>query len=282
MEAILSFLEENPTTLKLVYSVAFLMLHILVLKLSTSVLFRTIKDNVTYYTTRKRLYYMLTGFYILILVVIWSGSKLDLTTYVGFISAGIAISLRELFTNIAAWMIIVTQKSFEVGDRVRFLDVCGDVIDLKLFHFVMMEVSSKNEGEQSTGRVVHVPNNTIFLHPISNANKGFEYIWHEIQVKMPLNVDHKRASKVLEAVVNKHVKHIAQEAKDKVNEAGKKYQLLYNNLTPIVYLKIKEGGLIFDIRYLCDPRRARVTEDAIIRDLLDISKKSNAIEFSTI
>lgn len=282
MAAILSFLEENPTTLKLVYSVAFLVLHVLVLKLSTSVLFRTIKDNVTYYTTRKRLYYMLSAFYILILVVIWSGSKLDLTTYVGFISAGVAISLRELFTNIAAWMIIVTQKSFEVGDRVRFLDVCGDVIDLKLFHFVMMEVSSKQDGEQSTGRVVHVPNNTIFLHPISNANKGFEYIWHEIQLKMPLTVDHKRATKILEAVVNKQVKHIADEAKDKVNEAGKKYQLLYNNLTPIVYLKIKEGSLIFDIRYLCDPRRARVTEDAIIRELLDISKKSNAIAFNTL
>lgn len=279
MSALVRLFRENPVYIKLAYSILFLLLHLIVLRISTSVLFRTIKDNVTYYTTRKRLYHMLSAIYIILLIVIWSGSKLDLTTYVGFISAGIAIALREIFTNIAAWLIIVSQKSFEVGDRVRFNDTCGDVIDLKLFHFIIMEVSSISDGEQSTGRIVHVPNNYIFNHAISNANKGFEYIWHEIHLKMPLHVDHNHATHVLQQVVNKHAKHVVDEAKEKVNEAGKRYQLMYTTLTPIVYLSIVDNALEFHIRYLCEPRRARITENAIIRELLDISKSTGEIQF---
>lgn len=278
MEAIFTYLKNNPNAVKLLFSVAFLMIHLLILKVLTSVLFRTIKDNAVYYTTRKRFLYLLSLFYIFMLILIWSGSRLDLTTYVGFISAGIAIALREIFTNIAAWLIIVTQKSFEVGDRIRFLDTCGDVIDIRLFHFIIMEVSSKAEGEQSTGRVVHVPNNYIFLHPMSNANKGFEYIWHEIEVKMPMYVSPDAATEVLKGILDKYALHQSVEAKEKVALASKRYQIQYNNLTPIVYLKVKEGAFYFYMRYLCEPRQARVTEDIIWRDLIAIAAENDAIE----
>ncbi len=278
MEAIFTYLKNNPNAVKLLFSVAFLMIHLLILKVLTSVLFRTIKDNAVYYTTRKRFLYLLSLFYIFMLILIWSGSRLDLTTYVGFISAGIAIALREIFTNIAAWLIIVTQKSFEVGDRIRFLDTCGDVIDIRLFHFIIMEVSSKAEGEQSTGRVVHVPNNYIFLHPMSNANKGFEYIWHEIEVKMPMDVSPDAATEVLKGILDKYALHQSVEAKEKVALASKRYQIQYNNLTPIVYLKVKEGAFYFYMRYLCEPRQARVTEDIIWRDLIAIAAENDAIE----
>ncbi len=278
MEAIFTYLKNNPNAVKLLFSVAFLMIHLLILKVLTSVLFRTIKDNAVYYTTRKRFLYLLSLFYIFMLILIWSGSRLDLTTYVGFISAGIAIALREIFTNIAAWLIIVTQKSFEVGDRIRFLDTCGDVIDIRLFHFIIMEVSSKAEGEQSTGRVVHVPNNYIFLHPMSNANKGFEYIWHEIEVKMPMHVSPDAATEVLKGILDKYALHQSVEAKEKVALASKRYQIQYNNLTPIVYLKVKEGAFYFYMRYLCEPRQARVTEDIIWRDLIAIAAENDAIE----
>ncbi|MFV8830082.1 mechanosensitive ion channel domain-containing protein [Alkalihalobacterium sp. APHAB7] len=68
--------------------------------------------------------------------MIWSEARLDLTIYIGFISAGLAIALREIFTNIAALIIIVLQKPFEVGDRIYLNNSAGDVIDQKMFHFV--------------------------------------------------------------------------------------------------------------------------------------------------
>jgi small-conductance mechanosensitive channel len=78
------------------------------------VLFKTIKDNGMYYTTRKRLYYLHSVIILVIFIMLWSESRLDLTIYVGFISAGIAIALKEIFTNIAALLIIIIQKPFEV------------------------------------------------------------------------------------------------------------------------------------------------------------------------
>lgn len=66
----------------------------------------------------------------------------------------------------------------------------------------------------------------------------------------------------------KHTLHLSEDAEVKVAEASKKYVLKYNNLTPIIYTKVREGYIYLTVRYLCEPRMRRVTEDRIWVDAL--------------
>ena len=269
MQEVILYFNDNPIIYKSFLSLIILLIYIKLIRIINRLLFKTIKDNNLYYMTRKRLYYLHSVIIIVIFVILWSESRLDLTIYVGFISAGIAIALREIFTNLAALIIIVIQKTFEVGDRIMVNDRVGDVIDQKIFHFVIMEIS--------TGKVVHIPNNYIFLHPISNANKGFGYIWGEIEVRLTVESEWEVAKERFEIILNKHVYHIAAEATDKVREASKKYRIHDQNLNPKVYMAVKDGVIILTMRYLTDPRQSKVIEDRIWSEILLYVKGNDSV-----
>jgi small-conductance mechanosensitive channel len=268
MSEIIAEITGNSTWVKLIITLVLIVINIIAVQLTSKVLFKTIRNTSTYYNLRKRFYYTFTLILILLIILVWSGSKLDLSTYMGFISAGIAIALREIFTNIAAWFIIIFQKPFEVGDRISVDGRSGDIIDIKLFQIVLLEVSSAQYGEQSTGRIVHIPNNYLFLHAISNANKGFDYIWNEIDVTISLDSDWESFKAMLETVANKQSLHITSDVKESLHEASKRYMLYYKNITPIVYVKVRESAIVLTVRYLCETRRARVTEDAMWQEIL--------------
>ncbi len=269
---------ENVVLIKLVVSFGLLLINFILSQLMTRILFKTIKNNSVYYTTRKRIYYFNTTIMLIIILLIWSGSKQDLATYVGFISAGIAISLRELFTNMAAWLILVFQKTYEVGDRIDVNGIIGDVIDIKVFQTVMMEVTRSEKGQQSTGRIIHIPNNFLFLHGINNSNKGFDYLWNEIEVRLTLDSDWSEAKKQLESIINHHTLHLTKEAEENVTAASKRYMLHYQNLTPIVYVKVYDGYILLTMRYLCEPRQARMTENLIWQEILEVFSQYERIQ----
>lgn len=280
MNEMLIYLEENVIIQKLLISVGLLLLNFILTQIMSKILFKTIKTNSIYYTTRKKLYYFNTAILLVVIVFIWSESKLDLATYVGFISAGIAISLRELFTNMAAWLIIIFQKPFEVGDRITVNGIVGDVIDIKVFQTVLMEVSAPEQGQQSTGQIVHIPNNFLFLYGMANANKGFVYIWNEIEVRLTLDSPWEVAKRKLEEIINHHTLHLSKEAEENVIEASKRYMLHYTNLTPIVFVNVKEGYLYLTIRYLCEPRQARMTENLIWQEILTAFSETDEIKMA--
>ncbi len=264
-----SMFENYPLVEKLLTSVVLLLITLTVISITNRLLFKTIKDNTTYYVTRKRFYYLYIFIFLLLLAVQWSSTNVDLTLYVGFISAGIAISLREIFTNMAAWIIIVTKKPFEVGDRITINGRSGDVIDIKLFHFVVMDVLDKDLGGQSTGRISHIPNNYIFLHQLTNSDKGIGFVWQEIEVRLTGDSNWQKAKEVIYGIINNQEFHLFDEVQDELRKASKRYMLYYNNVTPIIYVSFKGGNVVLVLRYLTKPRQWRMTEDLIWSEMLE-------------
>ena len=59
--------------------------------------------------------------------------------------------------------------------------------------FSLMEIGNWVDAEQSTGRVIHVPNGKIFSEPLANYTDGFQYIWNEIPVLVTFESDWKKS-----------------------------------------------------------------------------------------
>ena len=85
------------------------------------------------------------------------------------------------------------RKPLKVGDRVQIGDVTGDVIDIRIFQFSVIEIGNWVDADQSTGRIIHIPNGTIFIKWQANYTAGFEYIWNEIPVLVTFESDWKTA-----------------------------------------------------------------------------------------
>lgn len=98
------------------------------------------RDHEAHYHISKILTYV---FYLVLFFVlgrIWFSGFKDLTTYVGLLSAGLAIALQSLIVNLAAWVFVIWRKPFVVGDRIEIGPHRGDVIDQRLFMFTLLEV----------------------------------------------------------------------------------------------------------------------------------------------
>lgn len=280
MNEITNYFIENNHTLNIIFSIGWLIITILVVTIINRLLFRYIDDNSRYHIFRKRIYYLFLGVYLIILWVLWAQNTAYIATYVGLLSAGIAIALKDLFANIAAWFFIMIRKPFEIGQRVLIGDSRGDVIDIRLFQFSLMEVTDIQVGEQSTGRIVDIPNHYVFVYPTVNYTKGFKYIWNEISVLITFESDWELAKEKLTEIVNHHALHFTEEAAEQIKSTARKYMILYNNLTPIVYTDVKESGVELTLRYLCLPKQRRDTNNDIWEDILKLISDASEIDLA--
>ena len=222
-----------------------------------------------FYHWRKTVQYIIVFLGFLLIGNIWINNFQSITTFLGLLSAGIAIALKDIFINMAGWMFILWRKPFDIGDRIQIGDFKGDVVDTRVFQFSILEVGNWVDAEQSTGRIVHVPNGMVFSAPQANYSQGFDYIWNEQHINISLDSDYKAAklmlNEMLEEIFQKEYKGIQLSLK----RAQKEHFISFTQYKPTVYAKIHERGIQLSMRYLCNPRKRRYYEHMITEDILD-------------
>lgn len=213
----------------------------------------------------------------LALSLIWIRDFRQITTFLGLLSAGIAIALKELISDMAGWLFIVTRRPFVTGDRVQIGGNAGDVVDIRLFQFTVLEIGNWVRSDQSTGRVIHIPNGAVFTQALANYTRGFDYIWNEVTVTVTFESDWKRAKRLLHTAAETYSEGQDAAAQQRIREASKRYYIVYSNLKPIVYTQIEESGISLTARYLCLPRKRRDSENGIYEAILEAFSREPAI-----
>src|SRR6184192_4318349 len=237
-------------------------------RLALALVYRRVRDPWIRYRWRKSSTYALLATGIVIVGRMWFAGVQALATFLGLVGAGLAIALKDPVSNLAGWAFIMWRRPFEVGDRVQVGPHAGDVIDLGLFQFTLNEIGGWVDADQSSGRIVHIPNGQVFTEPLANYNKGFRYIWNEVPVVVTFESDWKKAKQILGKIAVKHAEHLTAQAEQELLAASQQYLINYRKLTPIVYTKVVNDGVQLTIRYLIEPRKRRGTEHAIWEDVL--------------
>ncbi len=264
----------------IILTLAFIFFVILFRFLILAIIYHRIHDSKKRYTWRKSITYTLSIIGILIVGNIWFKGVQSVATFFGIFAAGVAIALQDLIGNVAGWFFIIWRRPFNVGDRIEIAGQAGDVIDKRLFMFTLMEIGKWVDAEQSTGRVIHLPNGLVFKHTIANYSRGFTYIWNEVPVLVTFESNWEKAKELLLEIANKHGEYLTEKAEKQVKAAAKQYMIHYTKLTPIVWTSVKESGVMLTIRYLCDPRKRRSTEQSIWEDILRQFAKNDDIDFA--
>jgi len=265
---------------KILWSIAVGLAYLLVRKASVHVLTRRLEDNARRYIAVKTVNYLLGIVVVLALLRIWLGGITGLAASIGLISAGIAIALHAPLTNFAGWIFLTIRRPFTVGDRIQIGEHAGDVIDLRLFAFSLVEIGNWVDADQSTGRILHIPNGKVFQETVANFTQGFNFIWDEIPVTVTFESDWRKAKELLTEISHRHASLTSEDAARQVRKAASQYMIRYEHLTPIVWTSVADIGVTLTIRFLTDPRRRRSAEAAIWEEILDTLAKHDDIDFA--
>jgi small-conductance mechanosensitive channel len=265
---------------KLLISLVAILIVLILRYLILRIVFQRLEDVRVRYRWRKSSAYLAFLFAVLVLGRVWFEGFQSITTFLGLLSAGVAIALKDLLANLAGWVFIMWRRPFEVGDRIQIGSQSGDVIDIRIFQFTVMEIGNWVDADQSTGRVIHIPNGKVFTEPQANYHKGFHYIWNEVPVLVTFESNWGQAKDILQQIGMKHAEHLSESAEQRVKEASRKFMIFYSRLTPTVYTSVKECGVLLTIRYICEPRRRRDSEQAIWEDILKEFAQRSDIDFA--
>ncbi len=220
------------------------------------------------YQWRKTTTYTAVVLGVLVIGRIWIDEFGEVGTFLGLVSAGIAIALRDPLTNIAGWGFIVWKRPFGPGDRIEVVGIAGDVIDQRIFQFTLLEIGTATGAAQSTGRIIHLPNSKVFTEPVTNYTRGFPYVWNEIGIVVTFESDWRAAKEILLGIAQDKAEELSADAERKVRQAAQEYMIFYSKLTPTVYTSVVDSGVQFAVRYLVEPRRRRGSEEILWEAIL--------------
>ncbi|HKJ93524.1 MAG TPA: mechanosensitive ion channel domain-containing protein, partial [Longimicrobiales bacterium] len=194
----------GDTQASLIKSLIIILVLVLVRALVIRILRNRVADIRVRYRWRKTITYSFVALGVFLLGGTWSQNFANLSTFLGLVSAGIAIALRDPIVNLGGWAFLLWRRPFVVGDRIQITGHAGDVIDQRIFAFTLLEIGNWVDADQSTGRIIHIPNGVVFREPLANYTRGMQYIWTELPVLVTFESDWKKAKDILKDIVNEH------------------------------------------------------------------------------
>lgn len=218
---------------------------------------------------------------IVLVVLIWSPDPSGLVTILSVIGAGLAIANREALLSLAGRLNIALRAPFVHGDRIEVNGVSGDVIDIRLIQTSLMEVGGWVHADQSTGRIVHIPNSWVLQFGVYNYTEGFSFIWNELSITVTFSSDWEAAREIMLSYAQESAAIVEHQVGKQIRRMSREYLIHYSILTPFVYVRITASGIQLVLRYLCEVRKRRGTEHALSVSMLKAFREHGNIELAT-
>ena len=265
---------------KILASAALVLLLLFLRRAVLEVVDRRVEDPTLRYRWSKASAYTAFVLGALALAQVWFTAIRSMGTFLGLLTAGLAIALKDLVADLAGWVFVLWRRPFDLGDRIQIGQHSGDVVDIRIFAFTMMEIGNWVGADQSTGRMIHIPNSLVFTEAVANYTAGFPFVWNELPVLVTFESDWKGAKELLQAIANEEASAASREARNTLRKSSKRFLIHYRKLTPVVYTSVQDSGVLLTLRYLCHPRQRRGTAEAIWERILDAFAARDDIDFA--
>jgi len=208
------------------------------------------------------------GFFVLIIFfgfLSYAGSWTGIGVSIGLFSAALGWALQKPISGIAAWLMIILKRPFELGDRIIIGNVRGDVADITLTHVYLKEIGGIIGGEENSGRIVMVPNSTLFEQNIINyTHQQEEHMLDQVAFTVTFGSDLDKAIQIAIGAATKHTK-------DVISATGKK---------PYIRTYIKDNGMSVNVRYMANAKRLQELSSTISKELFDSIRKTKKVELA--
>jgi small-conductance mechanosensitive channel len=212
-------------------------------------------------------------FWFLMAVIIafaFASSAGSIVTFAGLITAGVAVAMQGVIIAIVGYFFLIGKFGIRVGDRVQIAGVTGQVIDVGLVRFHLMELGGGGM-DGPTGRVVAFSNSIVFQTGagLFKQIQGTNFSWHEITLTLAAQVDYADVKKRLLAAVSAALADYREEMERQTQEIAKTViSTSVGSLNPNVLLRFVATGVEAVIRYPVDLKSAAEIDERVAQEVM--------------
>lgn len=196
-------------------------------------------------------------------ILAYTGSLGGIGLAAGFLTAALGFALQKPISGVAAWLMVVINRPFEIGDRISIGEVKGDVLGITLSHTHIGEIGGTIEAEERSGRVILIPNSKLFEENVINYTKTGETILDDVKISITFESD---LEKMKEIALQSATKIL----KDFIGKTEESY----------LRISFQPSGIDIVVRYHA-PAASRVKiESLITEEIFKKIRSSKNIEFA--
>lgn len=214
-------------------------------------------------------------------IAVWCGLALVLifafvtelgavATFAGLITAGVAVALQNVIVSMVGYFFLIGRFGIRVGDRVQVGTVSGEVVDIGLVRFHLLELSGNTADSEPTGRVVAFSNSVVFQAAASLFKQipGTNFIWREVVLQFATDSDYR----ALRDRVQKAIETAFSDYRDSLERQRRQMELTLTSISttelkPSARIHFTTSATEVVVRYPVVMDKAVETDERIIGEI---------------
>jgi small-conductance mechanosensitive channel len=187
---------------------------------------------------------------VLIIVLIVVGTPSQLGTILGLAGAGLTVALKDFIVAFIGWLVLMGRNGVRLGDWVEINGVSGQVVELGMFHTVLLETGNWTDAGHPTGRRVTFTNSFAIEKHYFNFSTSGQWLWDELLVLVPYDKDANLIAQTIHKEVLAATADSAAQAEQEWRRSAAGRRGAVFAATPGMSVKPAVGGVEVAIRYV--------------------------------
>ncbi len=186
----------------------------------------------------------------------------------GLVGAGLTVALKDFIVAFVGWFVLMGRNGMRLGDWVEINGVSGEVVELNMFHTVLLETGNWTDAGHPTGRRVTFTNSFAISGHYFNFSTSGQWLWDELSVMVPYDRDPHAIAEAIEKEVSAATAKDASQAEQEWRRASHGQRGLGFTAQPGIAVRPAPGGVEVAVRYVTRASerlalRARLYQSAV-------------------
>lgn len=198
--------------------------------------------------TAARVGLQVVGIIVILLVLV--GMPGQIGTMLGIVGAGLTVALKDFIVAFIGWLVLMGRNGMRLGDWVEINGVSGEVVDLGMFHTVLLETGNWTEAGHPTGRRVTFTNSFAIQGHYFNFSTSGQWLWDEVLVLVPYDRDPHGVADAIHKEVLAATAGTAEEAEKEWRRSARTQRDSNFSAAPGIIIRPAAGGVEVAVRYV--------------------------------
>lgn len=187
---------------------------------------------------------------ILIIVLVLIGVPGQIGTMIGLAGAGLTVALKDFIVAFIGWLVLMGRNGVRLGDWVEINGVTGEVVELGMFHTVLLETGNWTDAGHPTGRRVTFTNSFAIEKHYFNFSTAGQWLWDELVVLVPFDKDPNAIADAINKEVLAATADSASQAESEWSRSSPNRRGSTFSAAPGITVKPAVGGIEVAFRYI--------------------------------
>jgi small-conductance mechanosensitive channel len=211
----------------------------------------------------------------LVLLVIF-GPPGQLGTILGLAGAGLTVALKDFIVGFLGWFVLMGRNGIRLGDWVEINGVTGEVVELGMFHTVLLETGNWTDSGHPTGRRVTFTNSFAIEGHYFNFSTSGQWLWDELTLVLAASQNPHPIVEAIQKTVLEATAESAGQAEKEWQNAAHSRNMRALSAAPAINVRPVSGGVEIAVRYITRAHERYKLRSKLYQAAMDLISQKDA------